>query len=468
MMKLKSAYTQVTLNRVTVAFFLVSVVHCFAQGITQSFLFSIDSQYAGLLTDIVHAAEIPLRNMTFLEGSSHRYTLRMCDNFPHGQSPYPCTVVFQSGVDDVHNSSGTEAASHSDLTDSSVPDSAGNISGVNFRSSAGVPTLLSKQCTQILVYPQQILQKAVVEDITFILFQFWLLSVSLFAMARTSIPHLLTALGSRFLITSWSSYTIIFKSYNQQTIFQQLVSAPGTPCGVDLFPTFFGTRVVYNIVDVILSWSALLLTGLLSWNLLKRYNAETFRHVGPPKSVFRIYKFFMAVEACLQLEVFVIVAATSLWVDVLVNTSISEISEHTKLYDALIVTTTVLVLPWIALGWYGVRREDKSMMIPFLVITFVFVSGWSVMFYSTSYRWTFVQWPFLGCFTVASLILMLASVILGTACWWNFGQGLAEYLNADDALASSNFAGREVFKLSEDEKDVGDIVSPIHLNFLHV
>jgi len=292
MMKLKSAYTQVTLNRVTVAFFLVSVVHCFAQGITQSFLFSIDSQYAGLLTDIVHAAEIPLRNMTFLEGSSHRYTLRMCDNFPHGQSPYPCTVVFQSGVDDVHNSSGTEAASHSDLTDSSVPDSAGNISGVNFRSSAGVPTLLSKQCTQILVYPQQILQKAVVEDITFILFQFWLLSVSLFAMARTSIPHLLTALGSRFLITSWSSYTIIFKSYNQQTIFQQLVSAPGTPCGVDLFPTFFGTRVVYNIVDVILSWSALLLTGLLSWNLLKRYNAETFRHVGPPKSVFRIYKFF--------------------------------------------------------------------------------------------------------------------------------------------------------------------------------
>jgi len=79
---------------VTVAFFLFSFVHCFSQGIIHSFLFSIDSEFAGMVTKIVHTAEIPLQNMTYLEGSSNRYLLRMCDNIPIASS---CMVIFQSG-----------------------------------------------------------------------------------------------------------------------------------------------------------------------------------------------------------------------------------------------------------------------------------------------------------------------------------------------------------------------------------
>lgn len=49
------------------------------------------------------------------------------------------------------------------------------------------------------------------------------------------------------------------------------------------------------------------------------------------------------------------------------------------------------------------------------------------MFYSIVYRWTFMQWPFLGCFTTASLVLLFASTSLGVVCRLNFGKGHAEY-----------------------------------------
>jgi len=218
-----------------------------------------------------------------------------------------------------------------------------------------------------------------------------------------------------------------------------------------LFPSYFTTRQAYDIADLVLSSTALLLSGLLSWNLLKVYKVQSFNRLGAPAHITRIYKFFMAIQACLQLGVFVLVAATSLWVDVLATTSIKEISAHTSVYDSLIIATTILVIPWIVLGWYGVRRENKAMMVTFLGIAFFFVAGWAIMFYSIVYRWTFVQWPFLGCFTVASFILIITSAVLGTICWKNFDLGLAQYLHAEAALASSNFA-TEVFEHSDVEK----------------
>ncbi|KAJ6468964.1 hypothetical protein DFH09DRAFT_1344995 [Mycena vulgaris] len=446
--KLKSTYAQITLNRVTVAFFLFSFIHCFAQGIIQSFLFSTDSQFAGLVTEIVHAADIPLKNITYLEGSSNRYVLRMCDDIPHGQAQSRCMVVFQSGVG---VSSGSEAVESDTFNSLSILqdlthgfslskdlDLGGNPI-VRLESSAADPVSLSQQCARILVYPQQVLQNSVREDMTFIFLQFWLFGVSVYAVSQSSVPHILTALGTRFLILSWSAYIVIFRTNDQRTFFHQLVSAPGTPCGVELFPTYFAMRQAYNIADLVLSSTALVLSALLSWNLLKVYNAQSFKRVGAPAHVTRIYKFFMAVQACLQLEVFVLVAATSLWVDVLLTTAIREISAHTAVYDALIIGTAVCVIPWIVL------------MVSFLGLSFFFIAGWSIMFYSIVYRWTFTQWPYIGCFTVASFILIIASAILGAICWRNFDKGLAQYLHAEAALASLNFAP-DSFQHSDVEK----------------
>ncbi|KAJ6476201.1 hypothetical protein C8R45DRAFT_372639 [Mycena sanguinolenta] len=457
----KSTYAAITLNRVTVAFFLFSLVYCFAQGIIQSFLYAIDSEFDNVVTKIVHTAEIPLKNMTYLEGSPYHWTLRMCNNIPHGQKPNPCIVIFQSGID-IDNS---PSAIESDTTESIfiaqdftrgfgiVPafDSNNTVIGVKVQSSAAEPVFLNHQCAQTLVYAQEMLQNSTREDITFIFFQFWLLGVSIFAVSRGSIPHIITALGSRLLIAAWSGYIVIYRTKNQAVTFQEIMSAPGTPCGVDLFPTYFGMRYAYNVADFVLSITALLLAALLSRHILKVFRAQSFNRVGAPEHVIRIYKYFMAVQAVLQLEVFMLIAATSQWVAVLTGTAISLISAHTPIYDALIIATAILVIPWIALGWYGVRRERKPLIISFLGVSFFFLSGWAIMFYSIVYRWSFVQWPYLGCLTVASFILIFASMALGTICWRNFDKGLAEYLNAEDALADLNFTP-EVFQHRDVEK----------------
>lgn len=75
-----------------------------------------------------------------------------------------------------------------------------------------------------------------------------------------------------------------------------------------------------------------------------------------------------------------------------------------------------------------------------------------------------MQWPYLGCFTVASFVLLAASVVLGIVCRINFGKGLAEYcefsfpintqirvlsfclistVHAESALAALNFVPDE-------------------------
>lgn len=94
-----SQYARITLNRVTTAFFIFSFVHCFAQGIIQSFLFSIDTEYNTLLSSITTAAHIPVENITYLEGPSGNYDLRICNDIPHGQPIFPCSDIFRSAID---------------------------------------------------------------------------------------------------------------------------------------------------------------------------------------------------------------------------------------------------------------------------------------------------------------------------------------------------------------------------------
>ena len=67
------------------------------------------------------------------------------------------------------------------------------------------------------------------------------------------------------------------------------------------------------------------------------------------------------------------------------------------------------------------------MMIAFLLVGSLFIAGWSVMFYSMIYRFTFVDWPLFGSVTVASFVVMILSMVFGLACRANFGKGLMDY-----------------------------------------
>jgi len=169
------------------------------------------------------------------------------------------------------------------------------------------------------------------------------------------------------------------------------------------------------------------------------YLRSTFKRVGPPQRIIVIYRYFLAVLVGLQLSVFFLVVAISLWIDQLVSSALTHISDHTAVYQAAFIATVLLLLPWIAMGWFAVRNEKRCLMIAFLGTSALFIALWAIMFYSQVYRFSFVDWPFFGGLTCASFVVMLVSTAFGIVCWRNFGEGLSQYLYVEQALRDSAF-----------------------------
>lgn len=78
-------------------------------------------------------------------------------------------------------------------------------------------------------------------------------------------------------------------------------------------------------------------------------------------------------------------------------------------------------------GWFAVRRELRAPMFIFLMISVLYLAGWSVMFFSTTFRWTFVTWRFFSIMACISVFLTVISFIFGVICRFNFGKGLLRY-----------------------------------------
>ncbi|KAJ3806409.1 hypothetical protein EV368DRAFT_82608 [Lentinula lateritia] len=473
-LKLKKIYTRITRNRLTAVFFLFAFFHCFAQGIIQSLLFVLDSQYYGLLSDITQAADIPPANHTDLSRVSGGFRLEMCNFIPHNSSN--CFPIFDSRDKIiVENSPDADAQLRGEtiiaqLNSQSfkiIADAQGQshtVSQVVFEADGGVGSVnMSESCTSMLLYPTQHFQNNRREEIAFMFLQFWLFILSIIAMIHDSVPHVLTVFITRILLTAWSIYAL-WRTEWQQAVFQQAIEAPGTSCSAAMFGVYFSTRIPYEIPDIILNCSALGISAFLSWTLLRTYNAEVFTCVGAPKAITKLYKYFLALQVSLQLEAFVLITAAALWVDQLFNTYIRNISAHTTVYEVLVILYAVVLGPWLLTAWFGIRSEKRLVTLAFIFVGILFILGSSVMFISQVYRWrvpftvafytcsfvvktyrTFYAWPCLGCFITASLALLVASVVLGILCYTNFGKGLAQYLYVEASLSSSNFTP-EVFE----------------------
>ncbi|KAJ3930813.1 MAG: hypothetical protein NXY57DRAFT_897395, partial [Lentinula lateritia] len=451
-------YTRITRNRLTAVFFLFGFFHCFAQGIIQSLLFVLDSQYYGLLSDITQAADIPPANHTDLSHVSGGYRLEMCNFIPHDSSN--CSPIFDSRDKIIVENSPIIAQLNSQSF-KIIADAQGQsqtVSQVVFEADGGAGSVnMSESCTSMLLYPTQHFQNNRREEIAFLFLQFWLFILSIIAMIHDSVPHVLTVFITRILLTAWSIYSL-WRTEWQQAVFQQAIEAPGTPCSAAMFGAYFSTRILYEIPDIILNCSALGISAFLSWTLLRTYNAEVFTCVGAPKAITKLYKYFLALQVCLQLEAFVLITAAALWVDQLFNTYIQQISAHTTVYEVLVISYAVALGPWLLAAWFGIRSEKRLLTLAFIFMGSLFILGSSLMFISQVYRWqvpctiasipshlTFYAWPCIGCFITASLVLLVASFVLGILCYTNSGKGLAQYLYAEASLSSSNFAP-EVFE----------------------
>ncbi|KAG1773031.1 hypothetical protein EDD22DRAFT_858628 [Suillus occidentalis] len=301
------------------------------------------------------------------------------------------------------------------------------VNGFGWNNQAAV---LDRQCLWALNYPVQILQQTEREDLTFIAFQIWVLGMSIVAVCNLSFfqDHSIASLLTHLLATGWAGYQI-FNTAQFHGDFSRL-STNGACDPINLLPSYWKSRFGAEIASLVLNVVALLVSAFLSWRLAKVIQLSSA--VGASITISRVYKLVLMLSIVIQMSLFFMVIAISLWLDQLCNGTIGR--PDSPEYKPLLIVTLILLLPWLTTGWYGVRRELKIPMFVFLALSVGYLAGWAAMFDSTAFRWTYTTWTFFGVMASASVFLTLVAFILGIICRINFGKGLIRYLNAEEPI----------------------------------
>ncbi|KAI8972601.1 hypothetical protein BD414DRAFT_517928 [Trametes punicea] len=471
---LKSALARITLTPHTLAFFLLSVIHCLAQGLTAAFVYSEDASAFAFVNSVLHTAQVPRNEVARLYRSGDDLTLKMCTAAPVGNVYKDCTTIWDTGMaanatenvvarflDEVEFESRVVRRSPEEgsLQPIRSPTN-GTVTGVAL-TYGGMTVELSETCTRMLEYPGRIassLDNSRREDLALVGSQFWLLGLSTFGILYNSIPHIWAVVFARVLQTAWATYTI-WRTLDVEFRYRMLIVGQGTPCHFDIIPSYFSTRLALQIPELVLNVTALISTSFLAWHIVKGYSSATIRRVGPPPQVMRLYKIFLVDSMFLQLSLFFTVTAISLWIDQLRNSEIAVLARRAPLYYALFIFTIVTIVPWIVMGWFAVRREIKPLIAAFLFLDICYIAGWSAMFDAQVYQWTFIEWPFFGGTTIVSFIVLIGALVFGIISWTGFGKGLAHYLHVEAVLTESDF-DPDVFT-NDAEKPSSRLASPI-------
>ncbi|KAF5374886.1 hypothetical protein D9758_000031 [Tetrapyrgos nigripes] len=296
---------------------------------------------------------------------------------------------------------------------------------------------LSKSCVWALNWPVGILENTKREDVVFIAFQIWVLGMSFVALMNESIPHVIASLLTHVLATVWSSFQISHTA-NFRADFNRVIT--NGACGVPLLGAYWDERAKAEYATLALNIAALFVSGFLSWKLFKSFGWLTFKRVGASLTINRIYKLVLVLSIILQLALFFMGATVGLWIDSLFNGLGAEHAEHVTFYRSTSFIAFLLLIPWIALGWIGVRKERRLPMFGFLVLSILYLGAWSTMFFSDTFRWLYLHWTFFCLVASASVFLTLSAFIVGLVCRYNFGKGLPRYLEAHEPLPGDDFA----------------------------
>jgi hypothetical protein len=311
-----------------------------------------------------------------------------------------------------------------------------NISVANDLGSA---TTLSSNCSWSLNYPVSVLRQTKEEDITFMAFQIWVLGMSLVALLNESIPHVIASLVTHLLATAWAAFQIV-NTKNFENDFSRVITHGACNGVPNLLGSYWKIRQDAEYASLALNVAALFVSGVLSWKLFKSFGWQTFKRVGASLTINRIYKLVLVLSIVLQLSVFFMAASVGLWIASLMSGVAAAHGDHVSLYRITSFVTIFLLLPWISLGYIGVRRELRLPVIIFLLLSILYLAAWSVMFLASTFRWIYLSWIFFGLMACSSVFLTVLAFVLGIVCRMNFGKGLPRYLNAQEPLPGDDFA----------------------------
>ncbi|KAF8183836.1 hypothetical protein K438DRAFT_1974862 [Mycena galopus ATCC 62051] len=331
--------------------------------------------------------------MSFLEDGN----VILCQNLP-GQPGAHCTTLVKS------------TSSHMHVRDTIL----------SFDDRASISQDM-QECAISLMWLEDILSDASREDFGTLLYHIWLLTLSVVTLLNESLPHLFAGLAARALALAWAGFRVQGNRNLLTTYYMSL--ALGNAMAMTSWELIVG--VVSNSVNfVIIAW--------LTYKLFTVYASQTFSTVGASTEVNRIYKLVLLLSVILQLAGFFILGQSALWISKISFGAIRTLADDFFIYVAELVVTTVLVIPWLILGWVSVRRESKSLFLVFCVISFLLLGMSTALFFSP-------QWSFYATMTVVSYILLVATFVLAIVCRLQFGKGLAHFLRVTDALEDGDF-----------------------------
>lgn len=104
---------RITLTPHTLAFFLLSVIHCLAQGLTAAFLYSEDASTSAFVYNILHTAEVPRNEVARLFRHGDDLTLKLCTAAPIGDVYKECTIIWDTSM--TLNTTGTLVSRFADV-----------------------------------------------------------------------------------------------------------------------------------------------------------------------------------------------------------------------------------------------------------------------------------------------------------------------------------------------------------------
>ena len=289
---------------------------------------------------------------------------------------------------------------------------------------------LDRQCLYALDYPVQVLRNTKREDAALIAFQIWTLGMSIVAILNESVPHILASLLTHLIATGGTA----FQLFNTNQFREQFsyVATNGACNPINLMPNYWHNRAAVEIPSLVFNIVALLASAVLSWMMTKTFGWQTFKRVGACIAISRIYKLVLLLSVTIQLSLFFMVVSVALWLDQLWNGAIGHLSNAH--YQPALVIVLILMVPWLMTGWFGVRKELKIMTWVFLVLCLGYLGGWTAMFASRFFRWTFVTWTYFALMMTTSVFLTVLCFALGVVCAMNFNKGLLHYLHSEDAV----------------------------------
>ncbi|KAG8999505.1 hypothetical protein FRB94_006148 [Tulasnella sp. JGI-2019a] len=296
---------------------------------------------------------------------------------------------------------------------------------------------VSLECVAVLRWPLQTLRNTQREDVVFVFFQIWVLGMSVVAVLNESIPHTVAALLTHGLATMWAGFQL-FDTSNFKKSFATLV-VNGACKGITIFPTYWKLRGVVEILILVMNAVVLVANAFLSWKVLKVFGWATFRRIGANRKVSNVYKVVLVMATLLQLALFFMLTSVALWIDQLHSGAIGRFSSHATVEITVLSIIVCLLVPWLGLGWFSVRKESKKMLYGFFAISGIFVGEWASEFISSSWRMTFKTWAFFAIMSVVSMGLTIFVTVLGVCCLRNFGHGLPACLYGQETLEHDDF-----------------------------